>query len=246
MTKVDVFWDALKFSWYRRLMTTSDTWPEILLKELGGNMTKNDLLFAGPAKLKSLAKGTSNPFWKEVLQIGANMINEASYATPEQFTLFPILDNPLFKIGNRVITRERLQEVNRPLTQVADFLDPETNLPFTHDVFMRHYDCNISRRSYSAIVNSISRAVTKLNTNWGSLEVHGAPRQSILTAIACRAKKGCSKYYRLLLCRTVEGRSSSKQEDKWHQELGSTLSVTFWDKCWSQVHSIKNNNNNNN
>ena len=31
MVQVDVFWNALKFSWYRRLITSNDIWPKILL-----------------------------------------------------------------------------------------------------------------------------------------------------------------------------------------------------------------------
>ena len=183
MVKLDTFWEALKYSWFKRLTTTADVWPEILVSELGNQLTRHDLLFAGPSQLKTWAKTTSNPFWKEVLDIGANMINEAAYATPEQFPLLPLFDNPLFKIGNRVLGRERLQGTNSPISLVADLLDPLTNLPLSRLEFNRKYYSNIPARSYEAIINSINRAVDKLNLNWGSLETHPAPRQSILLSI---------------------------------------------------------------
>ena len=44
------------------------------------------------------------------------------------------------------------------------------------------------------------------------------------------------------MCRSLQRCDTRKQEEKWHQELNSIMSVTFWDKCWSLVHSLKNNN----
>ena len=91
MVQVDMFLEALKFSWYRRLITSDDIWPNILLCELSDkNVTSiEQILFAGPSELKSWAKSIKNPFWSEVLTIGAKMITETLYAKPEQFTLLP-------------------------------------------------------------------------------------------------------------------------------------------------------------
>ena len=97
-------------------------------------------------------------------------------------------------------------------------------------------------RSYNALTSCIERAIAKLNIHWGQIEAHPAPRQSTLTAIASRAKKGCSPYYRLLMCRTIQSRDTRKQEEKWHQHLNGILSVNFWDQCHHFVNRIKNNN----
>ena len=208
MVQVDVFWKALKFSWFCRLATTNDIWPQILLSELAQeNVTStSQILFAGPSELKSWANRIRNLFWKEVLKIGAETITEASYAKPEQFSLFPICNNPLFKIGNRTISPDRFDNCDQPVLQIADLLHPETNTLFTRDGFCQRYNCNIPLCSYNAITNSIDRAITKLNINWGIIETHPAPRQSLITAISCRARKGCSPYYKLLMCRTIESR----------------------------------------
>ena len=90
--------------------------------------------------------------------------------------------------------------------------------------------------------DSIYRAITKLNINWGIIEVHPAPRQSIVMAILCRAKKGCRLYYKLLMCRTIESRDTSKVESKWHEQLGNVLSVPCWNSCYYFVSNIKNDN----
>ena len=244
MVQVDVFWNALKFSWYRRLITSNDIWPKILLAELSANnVTSTDqILFAGPSELKSWGKTIKNPFWSEVLSIGADMITEMSYAKPEQFTLFPLLNNPLFKIGNRTLSVERLGIANRTYFQIADLMHPETNTLFTAEGFREFHNSNITTRSYNAIANSVERALAKLNIHWGLVEPHSAPRQSILIAVACRSEKGCSQYYKILMCRKIQSRDTSKQEAKWHAELGCTLSVNFWDSSQHFVANIKNNN----
>ena len=121
-------------------------------------------------------------------------------------------------------------------------MHPETNTMFTVEGFREFYNSNISLRSYTAITNSIERGLASLNIHWGLIETHCAPRQSILTAVACRAKKGCSPYYKILMCKTIQSRDTSKQEAKWHAELGCTLSVKFWDACQLFVANIKNNN----
>ena len=121
MVQIDVFWQALKFSWFRRILSTNDSWPQILTNSLGmeRNATINDIMFAGPSELKSWSKNVSNPFWKEILNIGSTMITEYNYAKPEQFALFPLLNNPIFKIGNRVIQNERFHGTNKPILQVC-------------------------------------------------------------------------------------------------------------------------------
>ena len=44
---------------------------------------------------------TSNLFWENVFMCLANLLNEAHFASPENFYLLPIFDNPLFKNGRR-------------------------------------------------------------------------------------------------------------------------------------------------
>ena len=124
MVQVDVFWESLKFSWYRRLTSSEDTWPKILLSELSINQVTsiNQILFAGPSELKNWAKTIKNPFWSEILTIGAKMITEASYAKPELFSLFPLFHNPLFKIGNRTINPARINIPNNPDLQIKYIL----------------------------------------------------------------------------------------------------------------------------
>ena len=64
----------------------------------------------------------------------------------------------------------------------------------------------------------------------------------LIIAIASKASKGCSPYYRLLMSRTMQKSDTSRQEEKWHNELGTILSVPFWDNCHRFVNEIKNNN----
>ena len=171
--------------------------------------------------------------------IGAKVITETTYVTPSQFSLHSVYNNPLFKIGNRVIQEDRLG--NTGTTQVADFLHTETNLPLTLEQYNSKYNCDVTNAMYTPVINSLNRALTKLDINWGNITMHPAPRQSVLISVATKTKKGSSAYYKLLMCRKIQRRDTSRQETRWHTELGLLLSIKYWDSCWHDVHDIKNN-----
>ena len=57
MVDVKSFWSSLKFSWIRRLVTSSAFWVKILEKNLADiNYTPNEILFQGPSELEQISK----------------------------------------------------------------------------------------------------------------------------------------------------------------------------------------------
>ena len=65
------------------------------------------------------------------------------------------------------------------------------------------------------------------------------PCQPLLIALANSVKKGCNKYYSLLRRKNFLSSTVVKREEKWHQELGITLSTRFWNGAYRLTSSIK-------
>ena len=55
------------------------------------------------------------------------------------------------------------------------------------------------------------------------------PRLPLLYKIALAQPKGCNFFYSILRSKQTLTRTTLKSEKKWHENLGSVLSVTFWD-----------------
>ena len=81
-----------------------------------------------------------------------------------------------------------------------------------------------------------------MNINPSKCTWHQSPRQSVLIHVASQNKKGCRDFYRTFRARPNDKSNTSKIEQKWHQQLGITLSVTFWDNAWRLHASITENN----
>ena len=95
---------------------------------------------------------------------------------------------------------------------------------------------------YDRIRNAILSGLVSLNLNIGTCTWHPAPRQSVIIHIASLNKKGCRTFYRVFRAKANYRVNTSEIEDKWHAQLNSTLSVTFWDNAWRLHASIKDNN----
>ena len=121
MVDIYVFWQSLKCTWVRRLLSTKAFWPEILKTEL----TQHDssiqkLLSYGPSYLLNISKKLKNKFWQNVLFSLANMARESSFSNPENFYLFSIFNNPLFKSARRTLTRNDFGNPEHQIRLVAD------------------------------------------------------------------------------------------------------------------------------
>ena len=70
VTDIKSFWQALKFSWFRRALNTKAFWPNILIHEIkdivGHEVTISDIMQFWPNYLSFIAKKIKNNFWKQV------------------------------------------------------------------------------------------------------------------------------------------------------------------------------------
>ena len=122
MVDVSAFWQSLKCTWVRRLLATDAFWPKILDLELQKNNSNiNKILSSGPSYLQNVAKKIKNKFWQNCLFNLANVLRESSFSNPENFYLFSIFQNPLFKFARRSLPWNNYGFHGHRITQVSDF-----------------------------------------------------------------------------------------------------------------------------
>ena len=92
------------------------------------------------------------------------------------------------------------------------------------------------------IHDAIRSGLVSLNMNLGKCDWHPTPRQPNLVAIANLNTKGCGAFYRILRSRANLKGNTANIEQKWHLQLQSNLSVTFWHNAWRLHASMQQNN----
>ena len=242
MVEVLNFWRSLKCSWTRRILNSSAFWPKILDKTLEPhNLTTHDLMFTGPSKLHFLSREIKNKFCQNYLTSIGELQREASYALPENFYLFPVFNNPLFKAGRNCLKKLDYGNPRHKITQIADFFQANGQLATLANINSK-FETEIGRLQLDRIHSAIEAGRTNLNLNLGICNWHQEPRQSSLIQIACRKLRGCGAFYNIFRSRLNDKGNPPKHETKWHNLLGVNLSVRFWDNAWKLHSSIKDNN----
>ena len=131
MPDIGQFWDSLKLSWSRRLMTSEGAWQKILqLNLLENNNDMTDIWYGGPALVDKIGKEISNKFWNETLQIFAKIMNEVPFSYPYFFYNLNVFDNELFAVNNIQLDKSDFPALwTRKIVQVGDFLNMQLNPP---------------------------------------------------------------------------------------------------------------------
>ena len=118
----------------------------------------------------------SNPFWKSIMLAGAEMSKAVSYALPKKIALFPICNNPLFKIGNNTVRSDMF--ANFKHLQVADLLIIIENSTTFLDCgsINLHYNLNIREATFEKVKKSIRDGATKIGISLEGAETQCRPR----------------------------------------------------------------------
>ena len=155
--------------------------------------------------------------------------------------LFPICNNPLFKIGNNTVKSNFFANKN---FQVA-FLLIENGCTYLDRIsFNIQHNLNIRETAYENLIKSIRDGATKIGISLENAETQCRPRQSILGHVATSQLKGCRPFYRIFRLKKDEKmyQTVGDREIKWHADLGTILSINFWQKCKLLVSEIKHHN----
>ena len=167
----------------------------------------------------------------------AKIMTEMPYSHPHFFYNLNIFNNDLFSVNGRQLEKNEFQALwNKKIVQVGEFLDMTTDPPtlLSQLALNAKFSLNIDFLSYHRIKTSINQASKNLNfkTHHPDLSDTGSPRIPPLHKISCLQTKGCGIFYQILRIREISQTNTAKFENKWHQELGTTFSVQFWDNIW--------------
>ena len=233
MPDISNFWLAFKFSWFRRLLTTEAFWPQLLLENISKyvnyQISACELLELGASKLLEISKCVKNPFWKQVLGTAVPITQGSAFCYPEKILASPFFSNPLI-VRNKIVKPRDFQEIANFISTIADFYYPGTNIIMNWDDFCTRYNVVISNEKFTDIRYTLKVALQKLKLPQSRLICAQYPLKPLLIDIAMSTNKGCSIYNKILTKKTILKNNIYLRENKWHLELRSHFSITFWDK----------------
>ena len=123
---------------------------------------------------------------------------------------------------------------SKNLRQVGDLFDCTAEPPRLLDraAFNQKFSLKMDFLRFHQLKTSIENGAKKVNFKTYNPALSDAvqPRLPLLIKIGTVQAKGCNFFYQTFRSKFNCLRNSSKGEDKWHNNLNSLFSVTFWDK----------------
>ena len=246
MIDVYNFWQSFKFSWIRRLLSTSSFWPAIFLETIhritGEEAKLDDFLQLGPAKLTYIGKKIHNKFWGEVLLSVAPILQGAIFSNPKKILLSTFWDNQHICKNNKPIKKTMYPCISDKIVNIADFFKIGSNSMMTFEEFKNCHQIELAQNTFLElhyIVVTAIRSLGILETNLPKLEL---PFQPIIANIATLTLKGCNSYYKILRKKSNLTNNIRLREEKWHLELGTVYGIEYWNKIYNFTTDIKNDN----
>ena len=240
------FWSALKFSWFRRLLSTSAFWPKVLelnvSRALETDLTISDIVHFGPSTFTLVGKKMSNLFWKEVFGSVQAVMKGALFCSPEKILLSSFWGNPAVTRNNKPIKATNFPNLALKIKDVADFFIPGTNQICTKASLELKCNTILDENSYIEIKYILKSCVEGLGLQLERLPIVHLPSQPLLVNIATLTRTGCSSYYKLLRKHQNLRSSQADREAKWHTELNTVYGIPFWNRSYSFTASIRNDN----
>ena len=228
---ISKFWNAFKFSWFRRLLVSDSFWPQLVSNSVSTFMDKNltvtDILQLGGSKLAEISKKLYNPFWKQVFYTAIPMTEGILFAYPEKILSSPLFYNP-FVVRQRIVKPADFPELVMPGITLSYFFYQGTNIFMDWEYFKTHYGIEITYEKFIDIRYTIRAAIAKLRLPYSKLNLVNFPEIPLLIEIALSTVKGCSQYYKILNKKSNFNNKIFQRETKWHLELDQTLSLQFW------------------
>ena len=243
LVDIKQFWQSLKFSWLRRLTSSSAFWPKILeisvQKITGNDSSVMDFLQLGPNKLVFIGKKMKNKFWKQVFSGVNPFMQGAVFCHPEKIFIAPLWDNPTISRNNKAIKTSAFPNLSHKIKTISDFYQTGTRTLLTKQEIEDKYQIILSEESLVEFHYIIHTTLRSLEINENTLEPIFLPFQPLLINIANLTKKGCNLYCKFLKKRRNLSTSLSERESKWHTELQATFGTEFWGKTYSFTAGIK-------
>ena len=246
MIDIKDFWLSLKFSWLRRCLKTKSSWLSILEDSLNRVLKYNsnivEILQFGPNQLCRVGKELSNDFWKPVFCGVKAFMQGAIFCDPENIVTSPFWDNLAILRNNKVIKRTFFPGLSDEIFTLADLLCPTTGDLLSWAEMTEVYKYNITQETYVELKYIFKITKTSLGLPESRRLLHEKPYQPLLISLINKTVRGCSVYYRFLRKYRNLNTNLAARENKWHDELGYSLEVTFWNNVYVLTSSIRHEN----
>ena len=122
------------------------------------------------------------------------------------------------------------------LRQLGDFFDCRVEPPrlLDQNELNEKYSLKLDFLRYHQLKTCINQGAKNLNYKifHPNLSDTHEPKLPLLFKIAIAQPKGCNFFYQTLRSDQNSVRNTEKSENKWHENLGATFSVPFWDKIF--------------
>ena len=236
MPDIKTFWESLKCTWARRLMSYGTAWHKVLQANLlSCGLDFNEFLFSGPNELNKCALKLTNYFWKEVINIFALLSSCILKHRPHYFFHQNLFDNEYIKYGKTLVRKFDFPILwSKNIRQVGDLFDCNATPPrlLNRLELNSKYSINLDFLRFHNVSYSVQTAAANLGGGYFDLHTSdvGLPRLPLLFKISLEQNKGCRFYYQTL--RTNIAKTPPKGEQKWQEKLETIFSINFWDNIY--------------
>lgn len=236
-------WQAFKFSWIRRLITSKSSWKQIFTLNLSNSYNINldhFLTSIGTVEYSNVAKKFPNSFWSECLSsISLIMREHLKNNTPEDIITYPLWSSNVFLRNNIICKRNQFGNIGRLATYPLDIISIENSIPAFISVveFENKFNETPDFLHFTSIKLVIKQALQKHGMILENLEI-SFPFQLPLYKIANYSLKGCSRWVKMLRKMKHANENLEKRERLWETELGAVQGNFFWNKLYAMNKNI--------
>ena len=222
MINIGQFIKALKCTWIRRLVTStnSSSWISVFQTIYGQN-AQTYFFELRDDYLNTLIITCDNIFWKDVFNSWKSTIK---YIQPNKHNLLclPLWLNSNIKIGSRSVMFKDWYK--KGVKVIGDLMD--SNYTFLNKIAFENKFAisNVCYLKYHGMILSISKYINLLYLE--NIKSYTQPYIPEVAKVLIKSKKGCRDFYDLL----ATDSSSLKHETKWHEKLKDV------DINWSYVY----------
>ena len=243
LQKIRIFWNAIKLSWFRRLLTTTSFWGKLLAENFN-NINPNHILYHGPNYYTEKIKLSENPFWIANIKTYNTALKRFREKRPDT-RIYESLSNNDFlyprgkdpveipKPKHLIIHPEGQEpiEIDRPSKLVNHILLKDIlieNKTFL-DLFHVNRITPIIPFSYNRLKGLVQPFVDKLN-ELAPTQLKLKPSNSFPTNILLLKlqKKGCKSFYELLCTPGISNIIWQKYYNYWTDVLNTPLEINDW------------------
>ncbi len=220
LVKVDLFFEALKCTWIRRIVSGNvDEKGLNLFKQFTG-IDINDLE-KGSMFTYNVAKTVRNIFWKEVLLAWYKVKKQHIPITCDDVLKSSLWNNEYFKIGGKEFNYKRW--TNRGIHFVTDLIHPNENRFLLLQEIREKYGLISNFLEYNSVLQAVkSPFKQQFHDNASIVPI---PRPFIPFHLSCilKDKKGCKSLYKYFSSPKVP-----KSKQYWERKLNLTFSDNEW------------------